>query len=799
MPTTLKNCGTFIRMFCAPVVIPFIISSLLASFPVSGFGQACKKGADSPSTTQTQICKKHKANYKLARKWAIERLADYRVSLRVEPNWLEESDLFWYRYKTTDGRNYYLVDPKKKSKKLLFDREKLSSELTRITRDPHNAKDLDLKNLKFIKGTEVIRFEIGNARYEYNRLTGQAAFVDSIIPPTPEAWKNYSPDSSLIVFARGNNLFIMETDDPEGAETQITFDGEKGYNWSSDGEDLIEDDDTTRILVYVDWSKNSRRFAILRYDEREVKELWLVNSLSEPRPTLKTMKYPLPGENIPHSELWVYNHDSGEMVQIDTDRWPDQLLWDLFYSSIYWSDDSNRLFYYRRSRDWFNVDVCAADPETGESRILVEERMNGQVLVRPLVELARTGEYIWWSFRDGRGHFYLYDDKGNVKNQITKGAFNAESVVAIDTLKRFLYFSGNGREEERDPYYRHLYRINFDGSGLRLLTPEDAEHAVVMSESKQYFIDNYSRMDTTPQSVLRDSRGNLILELETADLSRLIAVGFKMPEVFKAKSADGITDQYGVIYKPFDFDPKRKYPIITRVYPGKQGEFVPKAFEPWRTEIYLAQLGFILVQFGNRGGTPERSLWYKEYGRGDLRDYGLADKKVVIEQLADRFDYIDIDRVGMYGGSSGGYMTASAMLVYPDFFKVGVAISGPHDGDIYFHIWHERYQGVKQIVGEDGEVTWESTAPTNIEIAENLKGRILLIHGEMDDNCHPAHSARLADAFIKAGKRFDYFVIPGADHGYRNSWRYLYRLIGDYFVEHLLGDRIESIEMFEED
>jgi len=534
---------------------------------------------------------------------------------------------------------------------------------------------------------------------------------------------------------------------------------------------------------------------VTRSDEREVEDLWLIDHLGEPRPTLRTYKCSMPGETTAKEELWICNVESNAMVRVDADRWPGQVLWDLFAQPRVWSDDSSTLYFTRRSRDYFSVDVCAADPATGESRILIEERINGQVYIKSLRELPKLDKLLWWSMRDGWGHLYLYGRDGELEKQLTRGAFNVDEVLEVDEDARVVYFTANGREEGRNVYYRHLYRVGLDGSGLKLLTPEDAEHRCEMSGSRRYFVDNYSCVHEAPMAKVRDANGALVIDLETADLSGLRDAGWMPPKVFVAKSADGVTDQWGVLYRPYDFDPAAKYPIVTRVYPGRQGEYIPRSFQPLDVNAILAQLGCVVVQFGNRGGTYERGLAYREHEREEFRDYGLADKKVVIEQLADRYPWIDIDRVGIYGGSSGGFMTTSAMLVYPDFFKVGVAMTAPNDPSVYFNLWAERYYGVKQITEEDGTVRWESAPDDNLEVADRLKGNLLMIYGELDANVHPAHMFRMAQAFIDAGKRFDMFVVPGANHGL-GDWRYLYGMAWDYFAEHLIGDRRDGVETF---
>jgi dipeptidyl-peptidase-4 len=339
--------------------------------------------------------------------------------------------------------------------------------------------------------------------------------------------------------------------------------------------------------------------------------------------------------------------------------------------------------------------------------------------------------------------------------------------------------------------------VNIDGTGLRLLTPGDFDHRASVSPSSRFVVDNYSRVNTVPAATLRDANGAEMLKLEEADLSKLAASGWQMPQPFTVKAADGITDLFGVMYLPFDFDPAKRYPIIAYVYPGPQTESVAKQFTTGTTEAALAQFGFVVITVGNRGGHPSRSKWYHNFGYGNLRDYGLADKKVAIEQLADRHSFVDIDRVGIYGHSGGGFMSTAAMLVYPDFFKVAVSSAGNHSNDIYNRWWSETHHGVKEVVGDSGRVTFEYSIATNQQLARNLKGRLLLTTGDVDNNVHPANTYRMAEALIRANKRFDLFVFPGQRHGFGNMSDYWYWLRAEYFVKHLLGDDRWNADLME--
>jgi dipeptidyl-peptidase 4 len=356
-----------------------------------------------------------------------------------------------------------------------------------------------------------------------------------------------------------------------------------------------------------------------------------------------------------------------------------------------------------------------------------------------------------------------------------------------------LYFTANGKEANEDPYYLHAYRVNFDGTGLKLLNPGDFDHASSIDDNKKYIVNNFSRVNTVPKSVLLAADGRKILDLETADLSNLFAAGYKFPQPFKAKADDGITDIYGVMYKPFDFDSTKKYPIVEYVYPGPQTEAVNKAFSRGmdRTDR-LAQLGMVVITLGNRGGHPSRSKWYHNYGYGNLRDYGLADKKTVAEQLANKYDFLDINRVGIQGHSGGGFMSTAAMLVYPDFFKVAVSSAGNHDNSVYNRWWSEKHHGVKEIISEKGDTSFQYNIEKNPDVAKNLKGKLMLSHGEIDNNVHPANTMRVVNALIKANKRFDMLLLPTQRHGFGDMTEYFFWRQADYFVRHLIGDKTEQ-------
>jgi dipeptidyl aminopeptidase/acylaminoacyl peptidase len=565
-----------------------------------------------------------------------------------------------------------------------------------------------------------------------------------------------------------------------------------------------------RKSVFAMWSPDSKYFTIIRTDSRNVKDLWVINSIAEPRPTLETYKYHMPGEKeAPQRELMLFEIGTKKMMKINTSLFKDQEIsvWsanadkrnrDDEFRPMIWLGDNTRFYFSRTSRDLKRIDICALDIATQNVAVLVEERLNTYVEIRKPQFFNNGKEFIHWSERDGWAHLYHYDVSGKLKSQITSGPWHVEDIEAIDEKTRTVYFTANGKEAEEDPYYLHLYKVGLDGSGIKLLNAGDFDHTINLDETKRFFVDNYSKVNSIPVSTLLDANGKKIMDLEKTDLSSLFQAGYKFPEPFTAKADDGITDLYGVIYKPFDFDSTKKYPIIAYVYPGPQTESVNKAFGRSMDRIdRLAQFGFVVVTMGNRGGHPSRSKWYHNYGYGNLRDYGLADKKAVIEQLSQRYAYLDINRVGIHGHSGGGFMSTAAMLVYPDFFKVAVSSAGNHENNIYNRWWSEKHHGVREQISDKGDTSFLYAIEKNSELAKNLKGHLLLSHGDIDNNVHPANTMRMANALIKANKRFDLVLLPGQRHGYGDMTEYFFWLMGDYFSKWLLGDFSQTVDITE--
>lgn len=1157
-------------------------------------------------------------NYRQAALYSPDYVRQFVYSSRISPNWIGETDEFWYSFKDSTGTHFYRVNPEKATKQPLFDRVKLAALLSEAVHKPIDPAQMTLQRSRLDDEGKVLTFTMEQKQFEFvlesESLSEKKAEAsdeseneirpgmsrEQIIeiirrrggtrggrggfragPTGPGSHRVFSPDRKSYVFAKGHDLYyvdvpeellkeglekarksakkeeseddeksdedkddeqdqkdddqdddqgdgspqeevkeqkgdetvtqveqktkqddtkqdgddsekqeekqedkeqekqeekkqdeqkevvedkdsdkketdkqeteksVTEKDDKEESKegdeakeedeeekelpipelddslddkaTRLTKDGEEDYTFArrrgrggrgggnNDDENVT---DETKSRPSVSWSEDSKTFYVTRSDTRGVEQLWVINSLATPRPTLESYDYPMPGEeHIRTSELYTFSRETKKLIRTEP-KWVDES-----FSDINWGKDGDEIRFLRRDRLLRGVEYCLLDPKTGKTKCLIEERFeNANLAPQSVRYLEKTDEIIWWSERTGWAHFYLYDRDGKLKNPITSGEFRASSIVAVDEDNRTLYLRANAREPGENVYLEHLYSVRFDGTGLQLMDPGNAHHVSSLSPTRRYIVDNCSRVDMPPISVLRKANGDKVMDLEAADMSRLAEIGWQAPETFVVKAADGVTDLYGNMWKPFDFDPKKKYPIIAHVYPGPQTEGTRHDFTAVAGEQQLAQVGFIVIQVGHRGGAPTRSKAYAAHGYFNLRDYGLADKKAAIEQLAQRFPYVDIDRVGLYGHSGGGFMTAAAMLQEPynDFFKVGVSTAGNHDNNIYNNSWSERYHGLKEVVeetqqnqagrggsgrggfgrggrggrggqrqgvqrtneqqsdddddggdaaydyfyeyeirnDEDGlsldrwnqqawwdeelrqplslgesrqetqeetrqqeetqegsrtgrrggrrgggerttqegdsrergsrgreerqgleqtkqdeekktdeektdevkdgekstetdnsksdkqdeqgdketttekqdeeqkdgekdddkeedekEETQESTrktrfeieVPTNAELAGNLKGNLFLIHGELDNNVHPANTLRLVDALIKANKRFDMLYLPATRHGFGSYQPYVNQRMYEYFAEHLLEDYQSGADIGEKD
>ena len=777
--------------------------------------------------------------YLQAEKFTQDKLKTMLFSTTVDPHWFQQGNNFWYEYKTSEGTFWYVVNPNTRSQSLLFDRDEMAAQLTEIVQDPFEARQLPIRKLKAKEDGRTFTFEVQSTRdakpkkgekkgkgkeifyFSYDYPTRKLTHLkDKEEEPKRLMWGSISPDKKTVVYAKDLNLYKMSYEDYLKAkkdekdstivEIQLTTDGQEDFGYGIPRNVLNTDTlcNGKRRGVYGVWSPDSRHFVMTVSDNRAVKPLWVINVMAQPRPTLETYKYQMPGEKeAPVVHTYLFDMQNNTRKEIKTAAYKDQTI-SLQYKPMeqkqrdmdervsVWLGDNNRFYLTRSSRDLYRIDVCSYT--IGEDSIVpvIKERMNTYQETRPLKTLNGGKELIQWSERDGWAHLYLYDDKGNLKNRITKGPWHVEDILKVDEKARVIYFTANGRNKGENPYYEHLYRVNADGTGLKQITQGDFFHQSEVDDDARFVVDNYSRINTIPKAVLLDNAGNKVMDLQESDFSQLFANGYKFPELFTVKAADGVTDLYGVMYKPFNFDSTKVYPIVDYVYPGPQVEAVYYPFTRMspRTDR-LAQAGFIVISVGQRGGHPSRSKWYHNWGYGNMRDYPLADHKYAIEQLANRHSFIDIDKVGIHGHSGGGFMSTAAMCQYPDFFKAAVSCAGNHDNTIYNRWWSETHHGVKEQITEKGDTTFVYKIATNPQIAKNLKGHLLLIHGDIDNNVHPGNTIRVVDALIRAGKRFDMLMLPQQRHSFGDMNEYFYWRLVDYFSEHLKGKSEKFVDI----
>jgi dipeptidyl aminopeptidase/acylaminoacyl peptidase len=598
-----------------------------------------------------------------------------------------------------------------------------------------------------------------------------------------------SPDGKRTAFVRDWNLWVRDV--ATGKETALTKDGVKDFGYATDNAGWTRSD--RPILA---WSPDSKKIATFQQDQRHVGEMYLVDT-SVGHPTLHAWKYPLPGDAVVamiHRVVIDVTTGKTTRFQVAPDQHRSSLCDDIAcrggeWSDVQWAPDGSTVAFVSTSRDHKHEQLRVADAQSGVIREVMEEKAetffesgNGMVNWR---YLPGSNDVIWFSERDDWGQLYLHDAKtGREKLQITRGEGNVTQLLRVDQKNRVLYFVAVGREKGRDPYFRHFYRIGMDGRNLQLLTPADADHDVSLSPSGRFFVDVYSKPDVAPVAELRDSDGKLVTTIEKADISKLLATGWQPPTPITVKARDGVTDLYGLMYKPTSLDPAKKYPIVNHIYPGPQtGSVGGRTFNPSRGDAQaLAELGFVVVELDGMG-TPWRSKKFHEAYYGNMGDNTLADQVTGMKQLAQRFAWIDIDRAGIYGHSGGGYATADAMFRYPDFFKVGISEAGNHDNRNYEDDWAEKWQGLLR-ANPDGTTNYDNQA--NQLVAKNLKGKLLLAHGTMDTNVPPYNTLLVVNELIKANKDFDLLLLPNRGHGFGNE-PYMVRRRWDYFVQHLLG------------
>ncbi|HEY6306481.1 MAG TPA: DPP IV N-terminal domain-containing protein [Candidatus Angelobacter sp.] len=713
----------------------------------------------------------------------------------IRPAWLPDGR-FWYRDTSAAGSTFVVYDPAKAKGEPAFDHEKIAAALSKAAGKTYDKTNLPFMSFEYSADGQSISFNIGVKRWSCD-LKGAACTEEKTDTGTatggaPTGVRGraevLSPDKKRAAFLRNYNLWVKDV--ATGKETQLTTDGVKDYGYATDNAGWIQSDNPVLL-----WSPDSKKIATFQQDQRKVGDMYLVET-KVGHPTLMAWKYPLPGDaDVTMIERVIIDVNAAKVVRLQMP--PDQhrstvcdhiVCRGTEWADVQWAPDSASLVFVSSSRDHKQADLRVANAATGTVRDVLEEKAatqyeSGQGHAN-WQYLASSNEVIWFSERDNWGHLYLYDfSTGKLKHQITSGEWGVLQIVHVDEKDRTVYFTASGREKG-NPYFQYLYRIGLDGKNLTLLTPEEGTHTVAMSPASKFFTDTYSQPDVPPVTVLRDTAGKLVAAIEKTDISRLQAAGWKPPVSITVKARDGNTDLYGLMFKPTNLDPDKKYPIINQIYPGPQGGSVGSwGFSAARGDAQaLAELGFIVVEIEGMGN-PARSKKFHDFYFANMGDNTLPDQIAGMKQLAQQNRWIDIDKAGIWGHSGGGYATADAMFRYPDFFKVGISESGNHDNREYEDDWGERYQGLLEL-RPGGATNYDDQANQNF--AKNLKGHLLLVHGTMDDNVPPYNTLLVVNELVKANKDFDLLLLPNRHHGYANE-PYMIRRRWDYFVRYLMG------------
>ena len=702
----------------------------------------------------------------------------------VDPHWLADGQ-FWYENRIREGTEFVLVDPRARSRERAFDHQRLASALSAAGGGSLTAQSLPIQEMT-LEG-DVLTLELEEVgRYACTLSSYECEQAEPIAEPSASRLLVVSPDGSLEVFIRAYDLWVRNIE--TGEETRLTIDGREDFGYATDNAGW-----TTSDEAVVKWSPDSRKIATFQHDARGVGMMYLVNT-QVGHPELRAWKYPLPEDSVIFriSRIVIdLDRPEGERV-VRFDMAPDQhrstcsdhIRCGRSFGDIEWSADSETLAFVSSSRDHKSAHVRLADVSTGRVTDLFEEVESTFFESNGWRYLSESNEILWFSQRANWGHLYLYDSRtGALESQVTTGDWNVLEIIEVDESSRTVTVRGNEREAG-DPYFQYFYEIDLDGGAVTLLTPDSANHTASFSPDGEYFVDAYSTPVVPSVTVLRDRRGRALMTLERADISGLVDSGWQPPLPFSVKARDGETDLYGLLFRPKDFDENVEYPVVNYLYPGPQaGSVGSRSFRASHRDLQsIAELGFVVIEL-DAMGTPGRSKEFHETYYGNMGDNGLPDQIAGIRQLAERYSWIDVDNVGIYGHSGGGFAAAAAIMRYPDFYSVAVSQAGNHDNRNYEDDWGEKWQGLLE-VNTDGTTNYDNQA--NHLLADNLVGKLLIAHGTMDSNVPPSNTMLVVNALIDANKDFDLILMPNRGHGFGNE-PYMMRRRWDYFVRHLLG------------
>ncbi len=752
-------------------------------------------------------------DYQRAERFLNWNVTDLIAGDQVNPSWMADGNRFWYRNKTGGGSEFIMVDPIRNSQGPLFDHARLAAAMSLAADTAFEPHKLPFQTFEFVDSDRAIEFNAVKKRFKCTITTYQCTLGDTL-----NSRNGYvaSPDSAWEVFYKDYNLWIRKFGG--GDSTALTTDGVKWWSYGAGERSPQQQLQNTRTpqRPQVRWSPDSRKIAVYRQDFRNVEHMHYI-SYTPQRPRHFSQPYALPGDSlVPVPNFHIIDVQTKKNVPLRIIPTPNQISFTGSPVDSAWNKESRRFRFHYLTRASKSLYLAEADAETGVVKLLAKDTSKTWVETnpqgRPSWRVTADGsDVIWWSERDGWPHLWRFDGTAGitsvvttdqsqdgeasgkitvstigevkVRNQITSGAWAVGDVHHVDDVRKLIYFTGRGREND-NIYYAKLYRVGFDGTGLTLLTREQGNHNIRYSPSGRFIVDTYSSIEKPPVTVLRSgSDGRIIRTLETADISRLEAIGWKPATVFTVKARDNVTDLHGLIWLPPNLDPAKKYPVIEHIYPGPQvGSVGQWVFQTGNENKALAELGFVVVQLDHLG-TPLRSKAFHDNYYGNFGDNGLPDHVYGVKQLGARYLFMDLDRVGIYGHSGGGFASTDAILRYPDFYKVAVSGAGNHDNRSYNIYWAEKYQGLLKKDSVTKKDNFEASA--NKTMAKNLEGKLLLQHGDMDDNVHVAMTIQLVDELIKANHDFDLVIAPNRGHGLNEP--YFIRRRWDYFVRHLMG------------
>jgi dipeptidyl aminopeptidase/acylaminoacyl peptidase len=689
----------------------------------------------------------------------------------ISPEWIDSTSYFWYKVKTRKGDEYFLVNAQKQKKKVAFDQEKLCTRINLKTGKKYKPYSMPLSNISFTENLKELEFELDSFKWKCNLVNYEIIRLDTVKLKERKYWGErvdelsnppvVSPDSNWMAYIKNFNLYIK--DRKTNTEHQLSYDGSEGDFYSS----------------FILWSPDSRLLTTNKIRDNKKQYIYFVESSPENQlqPVLHKREYLKPGDALPIEKPSLFNITEKKQILVNTVNFENQYN---ISNTKWWKD--NRGFTFEFNQRGHQVyQVVEVNAITGDVTVIIDEQSKTFIdysSKRNRYDVNDGKEIIWASERDGWNHLYLIDgETGKVKNQITKGEWIVRGVVHVNEETRQIILNGSGQNQDEDPYFIHYYRINFDGSGLVDLTPEHFNHIATFSKNYNYFVDNYSTVRQPHITVLRDaSDGKILMQLENADISDLLATGWKRPEVFVAKGRDGNTNIWGNIYRPTNFDSTKTYPVLEYIYAGPHSSFVQKYFRPYVHFAEITELGFIVVQIDGMG-TSNRSKAFHDVCWKNLKDAGFPDRILWIKAAAEKYPFMDTSRVGIFGTSAGGQSALAALLFHPEFYKAAVSSCGCHDNRMDKIWWNEQWMGYP--IGP------HYAECSNVFNADKLRGRLLLIAGELDDNVDPASTLQVVNALIKANKDFEMLILPGENH--TSGGKYGERKRRDFFVKNLLG------------